>query len=256
MKLLRTPDDMPPSVPLEAYQGEATDGAPLTAYSGIESTPDFLRRAIPPRYIVDGVIQANRLYSLCGFTGHAKTSLALKLAFCVARGVVFGDKETEQGSVLFLAGENADNVITQYQALLIAKGVKPESVPVFWHYGNFRLKDSMAALKADAENIPDLRLIIVDTLQAFFPGDNDNDNMQMLEAARQFRPLNSLPGNPTVIVLCHPSGKRPDKSNLVPRGGGAFLNEVDGNFSVWRDADGAITLHTQGKHRGAWFDPM
>jgi hypothetical protein len=41
----------------------------------------------------------------------------------------------------------------------------------------------------------------------------------------------------------------------VPRGGGAFLNEVDGNLTCVRD-DSLLTLHWCGKLRGPGFDPV
>ena len=58
-----------------------------------------------------------------------------------------------------------------------------------------------------------------------------------------------------MLIPCHPSGKRPDRDNLVPRGGGAFMNEVDGNLTAWR-SDNVITMSTQGKLRGVPFEPL
>jgi hypothetical protein len=43
--------------------------------------------------------------------------------------------------------------------------------------------------------------------------------------------------------------------NLLPRGGGAYLNEVDGNLTVNHD-DGVVQLHWQGKFRGPDFAPV
>ena len=109
-------------------------------------------------------------------------------------------------------------------------------------------------IAAQAARIGDLSLVIVDTLQAYFGGDDDNHNQQMLAAALTFRRLTELPGRPAVVVPCHPT-KNARKDNLVPRGGSAFLNEVDGNLTLWRDGSTG-TIHTQGKFRGPLFDPM
>jgi hypothetical protein len=57
-----------------------------------------------------------------------------------------------------------------------------------------------------------------------------------------------------VIILTHPV-KNPSKDNLLPRGGGGFLAEVDGNLTIWNDSDN-IVLHHQGKFRGAGFAPV
>jgi hypothetical protein len=39
-------------------------------------------------------------------------------------------------------------------------------------------------------------------------------------------------------------------------GGSAFLNEVDGNLTLWATAERQMTLHWQGKFRGPEFEPM
>jgi hypothetical protein len=70
------------------------------------------------------------------------------------------------------------------------------------------------------------------------------------------RLLTSCEGNPAVLVLCHPV-KSAAKDNLLPRGGGAFLNEVDANLTLWAEVQGETsTLHWQGKIRGADFRPV
>ena len=76
---------------------------------------------------------------------------------------------------------------------------------------------------------------------------------QLGNHARLLRKLTELPGTPAVIVGCHPikSGE-----NLVPRGGGAFLAEVEGNLTCKKLSDEIIELHWSGKYRGASFDPV
>jgi hypothetical protein len=68
------------------------------------------------------------------------------------------------------------------------------------------------------------------------------------------RQLTRLKGSPCVIVPCHPTKSASDE-NLLPRGGGAAIAEVDGNLTCVKSAE-FITLHWQGKHRGRDFDPL
>jgi hypothetical protein len=68
------------------------------------------------------------------------------------------------------------------------------------------------------------------------------------------RRLIEVPGHPCVIVACHPT-KNADDDNLIPRGGGAFLAEVDGNLTA-RASEGSIEVGTQGKFRGPDFTPL
>ena len=99
-------------------------------------------------------------------------------------------------------------------------------------------------------------LVVVDTWQAAFYGDNLNDNVQTGELIRQYRGLTTLlKGHPAVIIAAHPV-KNATSENLVPYGGGAILNELDGNLTLTRDSGGNVTLHWQGKLRGPDFEPM
>src|SRR5262249_6667315 len=107
---------------------------------------------------------------------------------------------------------------------------------------------------AEIELIGDVGLIIVDTSAAYFEGDAENDNKQHGDHARRLRGLTALPGRPCVIAACHPVKNAAD-DNLIPRGGGAFLNEVDGNLTA-RTTDGGVEVHTQGKFRGPDFAPL
>ena len=99
-------------------------------------------------------------------------------------------------------------------------------------------------------------LIIVDTLAAFFDGENINDAVQGGEFMRRLRPLTQIPGLPSVIVAAHPV-KNASEDALVPYGSGAILNEVDGNLTLWKKPEtGIVSLHWQGKLRGLEFQPV
>jgi hypothetical protein len=57
-----------------------------------------------------------------------------------------------------------------------------------------------------------------------------------------------------VLVLCHPP-KSASEENLQPRGGGAYIAEVDGNLTVNKD-DMTVTFHWHSKLRGPDFAPV
>ena len=46
-----------------------------------------------------------------------------------------------------------------------------------------------------------------------------------------------MQGNPATIVAAHPIKHARCKADLLPRGGGGFLNEIDGNFTLWADLE-------------------
>lgn len=109
-------------------------------------------------------------------------------------------------------------------------------------------------IDAEAERHGPFGLLIVDTSAAYFQGDDENNNAQLGAHARMLRSFVNLPGGPSIIVTCHPI-KNFDMENLLPRGGGAFLNEVDGNLVLVKK-EASISLHWHGKFRGPDFAPI
>ena len=114
-----------------------------------------------------------------------------------------------------------------------------------------------AECEAKAPTLPGgkIDLVIVDTSAAYFLGDDENNNPQMGGHARKLRTLTTLPGGPCVVVLCHPVKNANEQSQLLPRGGGAFIAEMDGNLTLWRTDDVTELWHT-GKLRGPGFEPI
>jgi RecA-family ATPase len=165
-------------------------------------------------------------------------------------------REVRKGSVLFCAGENPDDIRARYIVLAERMGFDPVDVPIHFINGVVNIEASFDRIKAEAEAIDDLLLVIVDTAAAYFPGDEPNNNAQQVAFARTLRRLTiELPTKPAVIVNCHPV-KNAAKDNLIPMGGSAFLNEVDGNLTLWKTTDTTTELYHQGKFRGPEFQPI
>ena len=134
-------------------------------------------------------------------------------------------------------------------------GTTPDKVDILWITAPYDLKKWHAAVTEKVAGRT-IKLVIVDTASAYFPGDDENNNKQAGDYARLIRALfTALPGKPAVLVACHPI-KNAKENQLSPRGGGAFLAEVDGNFTVTAEDDETIEMHWQGKLRGPGFDPI
>ena len=214
----------------------------------------FVEGFVPPDYLIDGLLQRRFCYSNTGQTGGGKTALALLIAAHVALGRPLGGREVEQGRVLFFAGENPDDIRMRWIAMADALAFDVQTIDVHFIPGRFSLAELAERIRQEAERLDGLSLAIVDTSAAYFPGDNENDNVQAGNHARVLRGFTDLRGGPTVLVNCHPpKGAGPD--NLTPRGGGAFLAEVDGNLTCSK-SDTLVTLGSQGKFRGPDFEPI
>ena len=241
-------DEPPPEEP----KVDPKTGEPLPL---LLSAEQFVAGFTPPAYLVDGVLQRGYLYSLTARTGHGKTAVGMYIAQSIARGVPMHGREVKAGTVLLLAGENPDDIRARFLVLADAYGFKAEDLKMRFVAGVIDIAARMPEIRAEAEKINDLVLVIVDTGAAYFPGDESNSNSQQGAYARLLRQLTFLPGKPAVLVNCHPV-KNASRDNLLPMGGSAFLNEVDGNLTLWATAERQTTLHWQGKFRGPEFEPM
>ena len=219
------------------------------------TSEQFVAGFSPPAYLIDGVLQRGYLYSLTARTGHGKTAVAMYIAQCLARGEAMHGKEVKQGTVLMLAGENPDDIRARFLVLAEAYGFDPKTVKMRFIAGIIDIEAQMPIIEAAVAEIEDLVMVLVDTAAAYFRGDETNSNSQQGYYARVLRRLTFLPGKPAVLVNCHPV-KNAAQDNLLPMGGSAFLNEVDGNLTLWADAEKQVTLHWLGKFRGPEFEPM
>jgi hypothetical protein len=128
---------------------------------------------------------------------------------------------------------------------------------VFWREGTLDLNNEAVwrTLMNDARLAGPFSLMVIDTAAAYFTGNDENDNKQAGDYARRLRAFTKdIYGGPTVLVTTHPTKNAPPE-NLLPRGGSAFLNEVDGNLTcVKREA--MTEVHWLGKFRGPDFAPL
>ena len=221
----------------------------------LQTSAQFLRGFVPPDYLIDKLIQKSYLYALTARTGHGKTAVAMLMASTVARGVPFHGYEVAPGRVLFLAGENAQDVRARYKVLADHEKFDPEAVPFYFVDGVIDIAVSMPKILEEATKIGDLALIVVDTATAYFRGDDSNSNAQQGLFAQLLRRLIALPGNPAVLVNCHPV-KNATADNLIPLGGSNFINEVDGNLTLWSE-EKTCALNPHGaKWRGSPFEQL
>lgn len=245
----------PHGAPTEA--NARSGGQPAeAARPSILSKRQFIEGFIPPDYLVDGIIQRGFLYGLTGQTGHGKSALALLIARLVGRPegeAHLGSHAVDPGRVIYLAGENPDDLRIRIIGDDAKSGRDGKDDNIGFIPGVFGIADMWATIEAEARAGVDL--VIVDTSAAYFVGTDEQANAQMGPYARMLRTLTTLPGRPAVIVLCHPIKHVVDPSQLLPRGGGAFLAELDGNLTLWKKDDAMIELW-HGKMRGPGFEPM
>ncbi|MGY3610445.1 MULTISPECIES: AAA family ATPase [unclassified Bradyrhizobium] len=254
------PDDGTPAIPIDGLlkkKEAATDGGvdeevADDAFPGIMSSGEFVRGFVPPDYLIDGIIQSGFLYSITGQTGAGKTAVALLMTSCIARGEPLSGQGVKRGRVLYFAGENPDDVRMRWIGLCHELGLNPDDVDVHFIEGVFSISEFAERIEQDVTALGGVDAIFVDTTAAYFPGTDENSNVEMGAYARLLRSLTRMECRPAVIAASHPI-KNASEGNLLPRGGGAFLNEVDGNLALAKKGERTSELHWQGKFRGPEF---
>ena len=182
------------------------------------SSAAFIKDFVPPDYLIEGILQRRFLYSITGRTGDSKTSVCLRIAAHVAEGIPLNGAHVEKGRVLYLAGENPDDIRMRWIALTDHMLLDVENVGVDFVDGRFSIGDIPIQI-LEAAKSHEYALVIVDTSVAFSQSIDENDNVQQLQHAMRLRSLiDILPGGPTILVCCHPP-KNASDDNLQPRGG-------------------------------------
>lgn len=256
--------EVPPYTEEDARLGSEPDDEPPLDHRGpikqvskgwtIQTAAEFTAGFVPPEFIIKGVVQRGRFYLLTAPTGAGKTAVMLYASTALSTGLIFADREVEQGDVLFLVGENPDDVRARFIATMESHGIDPAQCRVHFIAGTFSIRQDMALLQERAASLPNLVLVVIDTFAAYFDGDDENSNAQALNFAQLVRQITAWPSRPAVIMPAHPV-KNAGRQNLSPKGGSSLLNECDGNLTLWAE-EGISTLHWQGKFRGPEFEPL
>jgi hypothetical protein len=223
---------------------------------------EFLGRYEPPDYIVDGILQRGYVYSLTGLTGAGKSALGLLIAFLMANGGgKIGGREVVAGRVAYICKENPVDIMMRLMAMCEIAGIQWGDIA-----DRFLVIPDIQSIQKDwkrvcveLQAIGPVDLIVVDTSIALFstpdqPEAEENNAAHMYKHALRLRSLGRTPGRPTVLALCHPIKKPNGPEDLLPRGGGSFLNEMDGNLSLWGIGNHVSQLHWCGKFRGPGFE--
>lgn len=219
---------------------------------------DFLDHATPPRWLIERVLQDGQVVSLTAPTNSGKTAVLLSMIMSVLSGQNFGPHAVRRpGRVLVLCGEDPDGFRLRMMATMQHMHVERRQIA-----GNLRivpkamaLNEALPEIQRECAEWGDVALVVVDTSVAFFSGGDENSNTEAYAHSRDLRALHDLPGKPTVVVACHPADKA-ERAMCKPRGGSAFLNEIDCNLILWCEGDGVTELHWSVKKRGPDFDPI
>jgi len=156
----------------------------------------FLRSYEPLSYTFDGVLPSGYLYGLTGVRGHGKTAMAITMTIAIAKG---GEAilccRVAQGRVAYITKENPTDFKMKLAVNCFVRGLSFDDVAPLIAIipGDDSPEAIMEGLRLNAEKSGQFVLVIYDTFQAGFDGDEFNNNAQVLKFIKRLRPLTTLP---------------------------------------------------------------
>ena len=114
-------------------------------------------------FIVEDLLPSAGFSVLAGKPKAGKSTAARQLALAVAQGEDFLGRETNKGTVMYLAIEEKQNEVVRHFRQL---GIK-DSDPLLTICGAMQKSETIGRLEAALRAAPDTRLVIIDTIFRF-----------------------------------------------------------------------------------------
>ena len=127
---------------------------PVKALDGWYNAAELAGKVQPPKYVIDGLLEAEAKLLIWGKTTARKSFFAIDMAVCVASGTpFFGRRIKQSGPVVFIAGEGAGGLARRFEACCRKYGLDLKSLPIYFNRDN---KDLMApVIVKDLNNLGD-----------------------------------------------------------------------------------------------------
>ena len=224
-------DDFPVSPPTQESEGSRSEATTTPSKYVFQSWEDFIN-AKPPTFHVKGVLPEAALAVIYGAPSSGKTFFAMDLGFAVARGVPWRGLRVRQGSVAYIAAEDAHGVRMRARAYAAANSITSMPFYILGATPNFRDKADVVEVMRGVRAINNVSLIFVDTWSRVIAGGDENSAQDVAAAVDLCAKLHRSTG--ATIVLIHHSGKDASKG---ARGSTVLLGACDCEIEVSRNQD-------------------
>lgn len=249
-------EDDEPSLKVDPETGEIREAAPAWQFEIIDG-PDFMDRP-PLPWLVQGVVGQGRFACVYGKPGSFKTFVMLDLALCIATGQPWHGRPVQQGAVLYIAGEGADDLTDRMRAWRIGNETDiPRDFKIMPNILPLTMTDQVEALIREIrQRYPGLAfsMIVVDTLSRALAGKDENNQADMSLAVASAAMIQGALGC-TVVVVHH--GTKADGSL---RGSSVLEGALDTTIKVKASAPEStsrqLTLYCEKMRGGPQFVPV
>ena len=224
-------------------------------YKGLHTHFDYIAdiKISPPEWLVDQVITGNILAAIVGASYSGKSLYAIALCCCVAAGIDFHGHPVKQGSVVYIAAEGRTGLLSRVEAWRIANDQQDTNLPFILSKTAINMRDPamVASIKTLIGKVPDLRLIVIDTLNRNYGGGNENESGDMGQFINSCDELIEHFG--CTVAVVHHLGK--DQS-AGARGHSSFYAALDTEITVKAIGDDDVQVSCTKQKDAPEFDQM
>ena len=175
----------------------------------------------PTEWILEDFLALGSLALIAGKPKEGKTTLVYELCVKMARGQTFLGRTTRKGGVLILAVEEHQRDVRMRLHNLGAEGLDN----LYINVGALIPTPTFFAGLLAWIQAHDIRLVVVDTLAAFWSVQNENDASEMTRAVKPL--LQLARASDACILLIHHARKSEGSHGDEIRGSGALFGLVD-----------------------------
>jgi DNA-binding protein Fis len=201
----------------------------------LRTTTDILEPRVL-RYLVDDLITMPSVIGVYGSTGHGKSFVVVDIACHIASGKPFNGYAVKQGGVLYVAAEDSGGIERRIAAWMKTNPTYSLNDSLHLIAEPCLLPSQTSDLIECMANVPNLRLLILDTLNMTMEG-NENDTTDMTAYMRAAKAIGQAFPDLCVLIVHH-AGK---SGQEFARGSVAFKANLDVEFCVRMDS-GIVTI--------------
>ena len=216
---------------------------------------DYLRdiKLEPLQFLIDNIMPQNCFSAVVGPSYSFKTFIALDMALSVAAGLPFHGMDVKQGTVIYVNGEGRHGIMTRIDAWCQSKSVNRKKLPFILSSTPINLRDEpeVAILKSVNEDVPDVRMIVIDTLNRNAGGMNENASVDMAEFVNACSAM--VHHFDCAVCVIHHTGK--DTSSGA-RGYSSFYAALDTEISVKKLGDHDVQMICSKQKDAPEFETM